>query len=100
MDGKVPAESRPWRGKQCAPGPGGTGALGALRGKRGEGGPEGARVSQPRLLADTSSVQVISGSCGEFACFLTALDGFEIRGDVKIYILKVILAAVISGRNW
>lgn len=39
MDGKVPVESRPWRRKQCAPGPGGTGALGALRAKRGGGGP-------------------------------------------------------------
>ena len=39
MDGKVPAESRTWRRKQCAPGPGGTGALGALRAKRGGGGP-------------------------------------------------------------
>ena len=82
--------ARPWR-HWCT---------GSSERKRGEGGPAGARVSQPRLLADTSSVQVISGSCGEFACFLTALDGFEIRGDVKIYILKVILAAVISGRNW
>ena len=61
---------------------------------------EGAEEGQAWLLADTSSVQFISGSCGELACFLTALDGFKIRGDVKIYILKVILAAVISGRNW
>lgn len=41
-----------------------------------EGGPEGYRCQQAWQVALTRSVHFIPGSCREFACFLTALDGF------------------------
>ena len=80
MDGKVPAESRPWRRKVCAR-PWRHWCAGSSEG-RGRRRARGGGCRQARLLANTSSVHFISCSCGEFACFLTALDGFEIKGDM------------------